>query len=144
MLHSSHEGLMYKLQNVDIGGPILEVFMNLLFGRSSNTKLMVQEVLWLIYCLVFLMIVVWDHCSFYIVYFWPPTSVREYLDCADDSTLMTSVSSPSERLVVAACINRDLALINAWCNRCYMLINPSKTYGLIISRSRTGDLYLDY
>ena len=38
---------------------------------------------------------------------------------------------------VAASLNDDLAVISDWCSRWGMLVNPSKTRGMLISRSRT-------
>ena len=38
---------------------------------------------------------------------------------------------------MAASLNDDLAVISDWCSRWGMLVNPSKTRGMLISRSRT-------
>ena len=38
---------------------------------------------------------------------------------------------------MAASLNDDLAVISDWCSRRGMLVNPSKTTGMLISRSRT-------
>ena len=38
---------------------------------------------------------------------------------------------------MAASLNEDLAVISDWCSRWGMLVNASKTRGMIISRSRT-------
>ena len=38
---------------------------------------------------------------------------------------------------MAASLNEDLAVISNWCSRWGMLVNPSKTRGMLISRSRT-------
>ena len=35
---------------------------------------------------------------------------------ADDSTLMAVVPSPGARVTVAESLNRDLAIVNAWCD----------------------------
>ena len=58
---------------------------------------------------------------------------------ADDSTLL------ADRPAVAASLNRDLARIQEWCNHWCMILNPNKTTGLVVSRSKTvsppnGDL----
>ena len=45
---------------------------------------------------------------------------------ADDSTLMAVVRKPADRLAVAASLNRDLAMIQEWCNNCCMILNPNK------------------
>ena len=66
---------------------------------------------------------------------------------ADDSTLLAVVRKPTYRPAVAAFLNRDLARIQEWCNHWCMILNPSKTKALVVSRSRTvnpphGDLVL--
>ena len=66
---------------------------------------------------------------------------------ADDFTLLAVVHKPADRPAVAACLNRDLARIQEWCNHWCMILNPNKTKALVVSRSRTvnsphGDLVL--
>ena len=57
------------------------------------------------------------------------------------SILLSQHSSPlcqpGDRSSVAASLNDDLAVISDWCFRWGMLVNPSKTRGMLISRSRT-------
>ena len=56
---------------------------------------------------------------------------------ADDSTLLCRTLHPRDRASVAASLNDDLAVISDWCSRWGMYVNPSKTRGMPISRSRT-------
>ena len=56
---------------------------------------------------------------------------------ADDSTLLCRMPHPRNRSSVAASLNDDLAVINDWCSRWGMLVNPSKTRGMLISHSQT-------
>ena len=56
---------------------------------------------------------------------------------ADDSTLLAVVRKPADRPAVAASLNKGLARIQEWCNHWCMILNPSKTKALVISRSRT-------
>ena len=56
---------------------------------------------------------------------------------ADDSTLLAVVCKPAERSAVAASLNRNLARIQEWCNHWCIILNPYKTYHLIVSRLRT-------
>ena len=56
---------------------------------------------------------------------------------ADDSTLLCRIPHLRGRSSVAASLNDDSAVISDWCSRWGMLVNPSKTSGMIISRSRT-------
>ena len=63
---------------------------------------------------------------------------------ADDSTLLCRIPHPRDRSSVAASLNDDLAVINDWCSRWGMLVNPSKTRGKLISRScRVEPLFPD-
>ena len=68
----------------------------------------------------------------------PPLLENALVGYADDSTLVASVSSPCDRLLIAASLNRELIHIDKWCARWGMLINSAKTYGMMISRSRTS------
>ena len=56
---------------------------------------------------------------------------------ADDSSSLCRIPHPCDRSSVAASLNDDLAAISNWCSRWGMLINPSKTRGMLISCSRT-------
>ena len=51
--------------------------------------------------------------------------------------VVSGVPHPRDRSSVAASLNDDLAVISDWCSRWSMLVNPSKTRGVLISRSRT-------
>ena len=62
---------------------------------------------------------------------------NELVGNANDSTLLCRIPHPRDRLSVAASLNDDLAVISDWCSRWGMLVNPSKTRGMLISRSRT-------
>ena len=73
---------------------------------------------------------------------------NELVGYADDSTLICRIPHPRDRSSVAASLNDDLAVISDWCSRWGMLVNPSKTRGMLISRSRTveplfSDLLID-
>ena len=52
--------------------------------------------------------------------------------------LVASLSSPCERPTIATSLNRDLVSIDKWCAWWSMLVNVAKTYGMMISRSRTA------
>ena len=54
-----------------------------------------------------------------------------------DSTLLCRIPHPRDRASVAASLNDDLAVISDWGSRWGMLVNPSKTRGVLISLSRT-------
>ena len=59
---------------------------------------------------------------------------NELVGYADDSTLLCRIPHPRDRLSVAASLN-DLAVISDWCSRWGMLVNPSKTRGMLISHT---------
>ena len=61
----------------------------------------------------------------------------ELVGYADDSTLLYRIPHPRDMPSVAASLNDDLAVISDWCSRWGMLVNSSKTRGMLISRSRT-------
>ena len=65
---------------------------------------------------------------------------NEMVGYADDSTLLCRISHPRDRSSVAASLNGDLAVISDWCSKWGMLVNPSKTRGMLISRSLTVEL----
>ena len=52
---------------------------------------------------------------------------------ADDSTLLCRILHPRDRASVAESLNDDLAVFSDWCIRWGMLVNPSKTRGMLIS-----------
>ena len=54
---------------------------------------------------------------------------------ADDSTLVSVVPSPGDRVAVSESMNRDLNRVSVWCNLWRIKLNATKT--TIVSRSRT-------
>ena len=68
-------------------------------------------------------------------------------DYTADPTLLAVVRKLADRPAVASSLNRDLAIIQEWCNHCCVILNLNKTMALVVSRSRTanpphGDLVL--
>ena len=134
----NHGGLVFKLWEPGVGGLILRVFQNFLSSRTQRVK--VDGVF---------------SSSIDVVYGVPQDSVlgpllfllyiadlprllqHELVGYADDSTLLRRIPHPRNRSSVAASLNDDLAVISDWCSRWGMLVNPIKTRGMLISRSRT-------
>lgn len=134
----NHAGLLFKLCDAGVGGPVLSVLTNFLSGRTQRVKIdgvrssvvsvisgvpqgsVLGPLLFLLY-----------------IRDLPLLLENVLVGYADDSTLIAPVSCPRDRVLVAASLNRDLDVIVAWCSRWGMLINSSKTYGMIVSRSRT-------
>ena len=57
---------------------------------------------------------------------------------ANDTTIYSEISTPSDRVKVAVSLNRDLPRIQTWCSTWDMKLNPNKTHLIIVSRSRTA------
>ena len=69
---------------------------------------------------------------------------NELVGYADDSTLICRIPHPRDRSSVAASLNDDLAVISDCCSRRGIVVSPSKTRGMLISRSRTVELLFPY
>ena len=145
----NHRGLIFKLRNAGVAGPMLKVFHDFLMGRTQRVKVdgaysssvavlsgvpqgsVLGPLLFLLY-----------------VRDLQQDLENVLLGYADDSTLMAHVPSSRDRPSISASLNRDLERISSWCKLWGMQINPRKTKGMIISRSRTrvplfSDLVLD-
>ena len=135
----NHGGLVFKLREAGVGGLILKVFQNFLSSRTQRAKVdgvfsssidvvsgvpqgsVLGPLLFLLY-----------------IADLPRLLQNELVGYADDSTLLCMIPHSRDRSSVAASLNGDLAVISDWCsNRWGMLVNPSKTRGMLISHSRT-------
>ena len=134
----NHGGLVFKLREAGVGGLILKVFQNFLSSRTQRVKVdvvfsssidvvsgvpqgsVLGPLLFLLY-----------------IADLPRLLQNELVGYADDSTLLCRIPHPRDRSSVAASLNDDLAVISDWCSRWGMLVNPSKTRGMLISCSRT-------
>ena len=61
-------------------------------------------------------------------------SEKKQLGYADDSSLITVVPSPGDRVTVAESLIRNLGRLSEWCDLWGMKLNASKTKTMIISR----------
>ena len=134
----NHAGLIYKLESVGVGGSFLSIIREFLTSRSQ--------------CVVV------DGCMsssvrvvsgvpqgsvigplLFLLYTADLADVVEniFITYADDSTLIAIIPTPADRARVSASLDRDLDRISAWCKMWGMTLNASKTYSLIVSRSRT-------
>ena len=113
----NHQGILFKLCSVGVGGSVLYVLTQFLSNRSQyvvvdscRSKLvnMVSGVpqgsvlgpqLFLLYTAELFSIV-----------------ENKLYGYADDSTLVVVVPSPGERVAVSESMNRDLNRVSAWCN----------------------------
>ena len=134
----NHGGLVFKLREAGVGGLIFKGFQNFLSSCTQRVKVdgvfsssidvvsgvpqdsVLGPLLFLLY-----------------IADLPRLLQNELVGYADDSTLLCRIPHPRDRSSVAASLNDDLAEISDWCSRWDMLVNPSKTRGMLISRSRT-------
>ena len=132
--------LVFKLREAGVGrGLILKDFQNFLSSRTQRVKVdgvfsssidvvsgvpqgsVLGPLLFLLY-----------------IADLPRLLQNELVGYADDSSLLCRIPHPRDRSSVAASLNDDLAVISDWCSRWGMLVNPSKTRGMLISRSHIG------
>ena len=134
----NHQGILYRLCSVGIGGSVLSILTQFLFNRSQHVMV--------------------DGCrsklgevvsgvpqgsalgpSSFLLYTSELFSILEnkLISYANDSTLMAVVSSPGVRVKVAESLNRGLGRVSEWCDLLGMKLNASKTKTMIVSRSRT-------
>ena len=134
----NHQGILYKLSSVGIGGSVLSVLTQFLSNRSQ-------------YVLV-------DGCRsklvndasgvpqgsvlgplLFFLYTSELFSILEnkLIGYADNSTLIAVVPSPGVRVTVAESLSRDLVKVSEWCDLWGMKFYSSKTKTKIFSRSRT-------
>ena len=134
----NHGSLVFKLREAGVGGMILKVFQKFLSSRAQRVKVdgvcsssidVVSDVPQgsVLGPLLFLL---------YIADL-PGLLQNVLVGYADDSTLHCRIPHPRDRSSLAASLNDDLAVISDWCSRWGMLVNPSKTRGMLISCSRT-------
>ena len=133
----NHQGILYRLSSVGIGGSVLSVLMQFLSNQSQFV--LVDG------CRSILVNVVSGVPqgsvlgSLFLLYTSELFSILEnkLIGYADDSTLMAVVPSPGTLVTVAEFLNCDLVRVNAWCELWGMKLNASKTKTMIVSRSRT-------
>ena len=129
----NHGGLVFKLWEAGVGGLILKVFLNFLSSRTQRVKVdgVFSSSIDVISCLPQRSVLGPLLFLLYIADL-PRLHQNELVDYADDSTLLCRIPHPRDRSS-----RNDLAVISDWCSRWSMLVNPSKTRGMLISRSRT-------
>ena len=137
----NHQGILYKLCSVGIGGSLLSILTQFLSNRSQHVMV--------------------DGCRSKLVNVVsgvPPRSVlgplllllytselfsileNKLTGYGDDSTLMAVVPSPGVRVTVAESLIRDLGRVSELSDVWGMKLNPSKTKTTIVSRSRAMHL----
>lgn len=136
----NHKALLYKLQLYGIGGNLLSIFKDFLTNRTQRVSVdgtfstSVPVVSGVPQGSVL--------GPLFFIIFTSDLGIsleNELISYADDTTLFSSIQSPSNREEVAASLNRDLAKINSWCQLWGMRLNANKTHSIVFSRSRTLD-----
>lgn len=139
----NHKALIFKLQNLGIGGPFLNILIEFLTDRKQRVVADGQHGEWrnvisgvpqgsVLGPLLFIL---------YTRDMWVGLE-NQLTAYADDATLIGVIPSPNHRHLVSESLNRDLAKIHDWCSLWGMKLNASKTQCMTISRSRT--LYPDH
>ena len=134
----NHQGILYRLSSVGIGGSVLSVLTQILSNRTQYVLVdgcrskLVNVVSGVPQGSVLgpLLFLLYNSKLF-------PILENQLIGYADDSTLMAVVPSPGARVTVAESLNRDLVRVNAWCDLWGMKLNGSKTKTMIVSRSLT-------
>ena len=130
----NHQGILYRLSSVGIGGSVSSVLTQFLSNRSQFV--LVDG------CLSKLVNVVSGVPQgsvlgplLFLLFTSELFSILEnkLIGYADDSTLMPVVPSTGARFTVAESMNRDLVRVNAWCDLWGMKLSASKTKTMIVS-----------
>ena len=134
----NHAGIVYKLQEIGIGGSVLNILQEYLTKRSQTVMVDGQASQRV------------DVVSgvpqgsvlgplMYNIYTRDLTDIFEntFFAYADDSNLVAVIPSPKDRLAVALSLIRDLVKLQVWCIAWGMMLNLSKTKAMLMSRSRT-------
>ena len=134
----NHQGILYKLCSVGIGGSVLSKSTQFLSNRSQHVMVdgcrskLVNVVSGVPQGSVFgpLLFLLYTSELFSIL-------ENKLVGYADDSTLLDVVPSPGVRVRAAESLSRDLVKVSEWCDLWGMKMNTGKTKTMIVSRSRT-------
>ena len=134
----NHVGLLYKLRSAGIGGSLLSIVQGFLSGRTQKVVLdgVASRVVSVVSGVPQGSVL---GPLLFLLYTSELSSIVEntLITYADDSTLLATIPSPTDRLLVSDSLNRDLCRISEWCVAWGMKVNPSKTKSMVVSRSRT-------
>ena len=134
----NHNELIYKLRQLSIGGPFLNVLMDFLtdrkqcevvdghYGECRSVISGVPKVR----VLGPLLFILYAHDM------WIGLE-NQLVAYADDATLIAVIPSHHHRHLVSESLARDLAKTYDWCSLWGMKLNANKTQSMIVSTSRT-------
>ena len=134
----SHSGLLFKSKSIGVGGSVLFICKEFLSDRRQRVVVDSAASEWIPIIsgmpqrslLGPLLFVLYASEMFELV-------ENRLFANAHDSTLLAVIRKPADRPAVAASLNWVLAWIQEWCNNMCMILNPNKTKGFVVSRSRT-------
>ena len=134
----NHQGILYMLCSVGIGGSVLSILTQSLSNRSQHVmeddcwSKLVNVVLEVPQGSVLgpLLFLLYTYEFFFIL-------ENKLIGDADDSTLMAVVPFPGVRVAVAEFLIRDLGRVSERCDLWGMKLNASKTKTMIVSRFLT-------
>ena len=134
----NHNALIYKLRQLSIGGPFLNILMDFLTDRKQHLVVDGHYGEWRSVIsgvpqgsvLGPLLFILYTHDT------WIRLE-NQLVAYADDATLIAVMPSPHHRNLVSESLNTDLAKVYDWCSLWGMKLNANKTQSMIVSRSRT-------
>ena len=139
-----HQGILYTLSSVGIGGSALSIYIYILTQFLSNRS---QHVM--VYgCLSKLVDVASGMPQgtvlgplLFLLHTSELFSIlkNKLIGYADDSTSMVVVKSPGVSIIVTESLIRDLDRVSEWCDPWGMKLNACKTKTMIVSWSRIID-----
>jgi len=134
----NHEGLLFKLRSVGVGGCILSIIQQFLSRRQQCISVdgylssFVDVVSGVPQGSVLgpLLFIIYTADLFSVV-------SNLLVGYADDATLVSVAQSPANRIEISNSLQCDVDKICDWCSRWGMSLNVGKTKTMTVSRSRT-------
>jgi hypothetical protein len=137
-----HEGIIYKLKQKGVSGPILSWFRSYLAGRRHRVMVGGSKSKYMDVCAGVPQGSVLGPVLFLVFFDSLFDLVENNLSVfADDSTLWAPIASKEDRAAVAASLNRDLVKIRAWAKAWLVTHNHTKTELLTVSRKTDLNLF---
>ena len=126
-----HEGILFKLKQIGIGGPLLNWFQTYLVGRLQRVIIKGQESTLLPITAGVPQGSILGPLLFLIFINDLPQGIESNVDLfADDTSILDIVDNPTS---TANKMNRDLEAIHDWALRWRVTFNPDKTVTMVFS-----------
>ena len=130
----NHQGILYRLCSLGIGGSVVSISTQFLLNRSQNgcrSKLINGHVRSAASSVSSPLLFLLYTSDLFIIL------ENKLIGYAYDSTSIVVVQSPGVRVTVAQSLSRDLVKVSEWCDLSGMKLNGSKTKTMIVSISST-------